>query len=219
MKKKTARRHGKTLLDQDWQIQRECTRKSFLIRRRYDSQVYLSFSRIRRSIERCRLYFFGLNSRDRSIFNDHYGTYVRCRNLTRCIFALNFRYTLTSVLFVCLFAKGEPIELRYIISGYGIPADSLPISNTGNVKTVAHSRLIYALLKKMSKEQDDEEVIVEFPRSRDVVFRKGPTYKNNPGNMYYRELIERTNCQHSTAKRKEKVKVVFWNGRIQEQCG
>ena len=131
----------------------------------------------------------------------------------------------TDGLLVFSLHEGEPTELRFTLSSFGIPTDMLPLSYTGTVKTATHSRWINAVRANMDREQDGdekEEEIVECPRTHDVVFRKGTTYstyKIIPGNMYYRELIERTNCQHSTAKRKEKVKVVFWNGRIQEQCG
>ena len=41
-----------------------------------------------------------------------------------------------------------------------------------------------------SKPKKKELVIVELPGSYDVVFRKGKTYMNNPGNMYYQTVIE-----------------------------
>jgi len=61
----------------------------------------------------------------------------------------------------------------------------------------------------MGRKHDDEEEIVECPRLYDVVFRKGPTYRNNPGNMYYRELIESSNDQHSKARGKERRQIIL----------
>ena len=117
---------------------------------------------------------------------------------------------------------GEPTELRYALTGYGIPQQLLPLSNTGTVKTANHSRWIYALRAKAQREtrnlngeiqqRSDGEVeeIVDCPGSRDVIFRKGPTFKNNPGNMYFRELIESTQDKHTQGSRKEKCNIT-WN--------
>ena len=74
---------------------------------------------------------------------------------------------------------------------------------------------------------DEEEEIVECPRTHDVVFRKGTTYstyKIIPGNMYYRELIASASDQHMKAKKKEKCeitrcimeKILEGNGRCLE---
>ena len=94
-----------------------------------------------------------------------------------------------------------------------MPVDLLPVSITGKVKTVNHSRWVSALRQKTARDYDcdydEKEVIVECPRSNDVIFRKGPTHKTNPGNMYYRELIESTNYEHSKAERKEKC-LITW---------
>jgi hypothetical protein len=130
------------------------------------------------------------------------------------------------------------------LAGYGIPEQLLPLSNTGTVKTANHSRWINALRAKADRElwrlhnenyhyhgnnnssnsnnnnPEDEEEIVDCPGSRDVIFRKGPTYKNNPGNMYFRELIEATHKEHTKASRKGKCRIT-WNilNEIEAQGG
>mmetsp|Transcript_101 Transcript_101/g.244 ORF Transcript_101/g.244 Transcript_101/m.244 type:complete len:546 (-) Transcript_101:313-1950(-) len=135
------------------------------------------------------MYYIGMDSQNKSIYKAHYG---------------------------------EPTELRYALTGYGIPQQLLPLSNTGTVKTANHSRWIYALRAKAQREtrnlngeiqqRSDGEVeeIVDCPGSRDVIFRKGPTFKNNPGNMYFRELIESTQDKHTQGSRKEKCNIT-WN--------
>ena len=73
---------------------------------------------------------------------------------------------------------------------------------------------------------EDEEEIVDCPGSRDVIFRKGPTYKNNPGNMYFRELIESAHGEHTKASRKGKSNITWKivreieaiNGRFLDWC-
>ena len=51
--------------------------------------------------------------------------------------------------------------------------------------------------------------MVDCPGSRDVVFRKGPTYLNNPGNMFFRGLIESTHDSHTRGTRKEKCTITW----------
>lgn len=143
------------------------------------------------------LYYIGMDSHSRTLYKPHYG---------------------------------ENIELRYMLSSYGIPEQLLPLSNTGTVKTSNHSRWINALRSRADRElhkettsnlgAEQEVEIVDCPGSRDVIFRKGPTYKNNPGNMYFRELIEQTHDRHMTASRKEKCNITWKIVReIEEQNG
>jgi len=47
---------------------------------------------------------------------------------------------------------GEPTELRYALSSYGIPEQLLPLSNTGTVKTANHSKWISALRAKADRD-------------------------------------------------------------------
>ena len=87
--------------------------------------------------------------------------------------------------------------------------DLLPVSNTGTVKTASHARWINALREQEDHDVDNKEVIVECPRSYDVVFRKGQFYKSNPGNMYFRELIESNNDEHSKGMNTEKYRITW----------
>eukprot|EP00536_Pseudo-nitzschia_multiseries_P012956 jgi/Psemu1/210187/e_gw1.525.21.1 len=72
-------------------------------------------------------------------------------------------------------------------------------------------------------DDDDDalpEEIVDCPRSKDVIFRKGPACKNNPGNMYFRELIQATHAEHTRGSRKVKCRIT-WQimGQIEAQNG
>eukprot|EP00536_Pseudo-nitzschia_multiseries_P013344 jgi/Psemu1/309872/fgenesh1_kg.563_\ len=104
------------------------------------------------------LYVFGLDSHHKSIYKAHFG--------------------------------GET-ELRYKLASYGIPTDLLQLSSTGTVKYhnhLAYLNLLQTKLDQQESRRPQMEEIVDCPRSYDVIFRKGPTFRNNPGNMYYREL-------------------------------
>jgi len=126
------------------------------------------------------LYVFGLNSHNRSIYKAHFGSQT---------------------------------ELRYVLSSYGIPTDLMHISCTGTVKFGNFTAWINFLSIKLDQEESrrtPSEEIVECPRSYDVVFRKGPTYRNNPGNMFYRELIESNSQEHASCKiRSEKYQITL----------
>ena len=125
---------------------------------------------------------------------------------------------------------GNTTELRYALSSYGINEQLLPLSNTGTVKTTNHLRWVNAIRAKHNRDDqkrkahggegrsykvnifldgDDGDEIVDCPGSRDVIFRKGPTFKKNPGNMHFRELIEQSHDQHTRASRKEKCRITW----------
>ena len=100
-------------------------------------------------------------------------------------------------------------ELLYKLSGFGIPHDLLPISCTGKVKTANHlSWINVQRIRLLIREKNDNgDEIVECPRSEDVVFKKGPGYRNNPGNLYFRGLIESTGLEHQDARKEEKYQL------------
>lgn len=103
---------------------------------------------------------------------------------------------------------GDSTELLYKLSGFGVPTDLLPISCTGKVKTANHSAFLNVQRAKL-KRRNDEEEIVECPRSEDVVFKKGPGYRNNPGNVYFRSLIEKYGEEHHVADKEEKYQITL----------
>jgi hypothetical protein len=52
---------------------------------------------------------------------------------------------------------------------------------------------------------ESEVILVECPRSYDICFRKGKSFKNNPGNLHFRSLIEETHDSHfMMSERKDK---------------
>jgi len=136
------------------------------------------------------LYVFGLDSHHRSIYKAHFG--------------------------------GET-ELRYKLATYGIPADLLQISSTGTVKFHNHTAWLSLLHAKLDQQESGKpatEEIVDCPRSYDVIFRKGPTFRNNPGNMFYRELIETHSKEHASREtRIEKYQITLRIVEIIEKRG
>ena len=97
--------------------------------------------------------------------------------------------------------KGEPMELRYSLRGFGFPSEKIPITDTGVIKT--------ANLKKWMKlrhlEEDalsqrkgegegtskaTKERTIYSPYLTDVIFRKGKSMISHPGNISLRQMIK-----------------------------
>ncbi|VEU37416.1 unnamed protein product [Pseudo-nitzschia multistriata] len=93
------------------------------------------------------------------------------------------------------------------MASFGITPDLIPVSSTGKVKFGAHISWLKVQRIKLQTKNDSD--IVECPRLVDVVFKHGPAYKNNPGNMYFRELIEISLGDHLDGTKDEKCKITM----------
>mmetsp|Transcript_20998 Transcript_20998/g.43231 ORF Transcript_20998/g.43231 Transcript_20998/m.43231 type:complete len:475 (+) Transcript_20998:260-1684(+) len=118
-------------------------------------------------------------------------------------------------------------EWQYQLMGYGIPIDLLPISPTGNIKTLMLQQ--WLRIRKMKESQygqekkdlppgsddsDDSSVVpchnaVECPNLNDVVFRPGKSYMIHPGNVMFRSLIESKIDEHFAATRSQKAAIAW----------
>ena len=131
------------------------------------------------------------------------------------------------------------MELRYVLNGYGIPTDSLPVSWTGKIKT--------QYLKQWMKvrriiESDDNvtregsipiltkaqrRLVVECPELNDIVFKKGSSGMLHPGNVRFRSLVQSryeqgnllTTASLITATlediKRQNLRVLVWNEKSQ----
>lgn len=104
------------------------------------------------------------------------------------------------------FFDATGVERHYVLKGYGIPTEIIPITDTGNIKTVFLKQWIklrIILENEGGRKSTDEEhaknipwsnfsfsPIVEFPSSCDVLYRTGTTTSYHSGNAVFRELIE-----------------------------
>jgi len=111
------------------------------------------------------------------------------------------------------FHVGEGVELHYILKGYGIPIDLIPITDSGNVKTTYLKQ--WLRLRKImevgflpSGVEAHNISIIECPRSNDVIFRPGTSMLCHPGNVFFRGLIE-AKQDRITVKRVEKQEVAL----------
>jgi len=118
--------------------------------------------------------------------------------------------------------SGEPIELLYTLGSYGIATDLVPVSCTGVVKSShMNAWLNYQRAHEQNiKSGNDVEEMIDCPRSNDVIFRKGTTFRSNPGNTYYRMLIEKYSIEHANGDRKLKCDITLRIiDEVQERAG
>ena len=120
------------------------------------------------------------------------------------------------------------MEIRYKLQGFGIPVDVLPLTHTMAIKRHNHLKWIASRafieqglggnssddsISKFKKDPSkpltiDPRDVVECPRSYDVIIGKA-RYKDNPGNEFYRSVIEATHDDHISASKRDKVKLTW----------
>jgi len=126
-------------------------------------------------------------------------------------------HTSDSTKFRLKFHTGTQTETRYQLMSYGIPEDQLPITNSGKVKYGSlqqwlNARTIIERQRIESGAVHIEDVItniVECPRLNDVAIRPGKSYLCHPGNVRFKELLDKYVDDHSVANRKGKD-VISW---------
>lgn len=96
------------------------------------------------------------------------------------------------------------------MSTYGVPTDLIPVSSSSVVKLERQRAWVNVVrIMELDGKKNSDREVVECPRSYDVVFRKGKTYKSNPGNAYYRELIENHSEEHQKGGKKKKMELTM----------
>ncbi len=87
----------------------------------------------------------------------------------------------------------EGIERRYRLQGFGIPTETIPITDTGNIKKLHLSQWIKVrkmIESKGNTRGEGDESIILLPNSNDVLIRAGTTTLSHPGNVFFRGMIE-----------------------------
>jgi hypothetical protein len=111
---------------------------------------------------------------------------------------------------------GRNTEIRYQLLAYGIPVSTIPLTDTGTVKT---KHLLQWIKARQAIEEDLSlgnrsisypKEFIDCPMSKDVVFRTGTFSLALSGNVIFRELIAQHYQQHSQAKSTEEKKEISW---------
>jgi hypothetical protein len=110
--------------------------------------------------------------------------------------------------------------LRKILSGYGIPVNIFPATESGAVKTVEFKKWL-----KLQRRIDDLQTLevsiiphIDCPRSNDVVFRSGSMMIANPGNVMFRNIIE-SKIQKKMRRTKEEVAIEIMDEILVDRKG
>lgn len=102
---------------------------------------------------------------------------------------------------------GSITECQYKMMGYGIPADQLPIKNSGTIKTQNQKKWIaFRQMKDDAIEQDGISVFC--PSTKDVLAIGGMHFYKFPGNVAYREMLEsKLGDYDNAASVQEKIRI------------
>ena len=93
-----------------------------------------------------------------------------------------------------LLFSGNSMENRYALQSFGIASDQLPISYTGKIK-LGYVRQWMDVRRIIEGSQENidlvspEEILYEYPKKDDVVFRQGSACTHHSANMGFRNLI------------------------------
>merc|ERR1712238_350101 len=98
-----------------------------------------------------------------------------------------------NILLYFKFHVGTSIELRYILQGYGIATDHIPMTYTGTVKDVYWRQWMRSRIMIEENERNNthlDMINVEAPYLTDILFKAGHPFTNHPGNIYLINLIQ-----------------------------
>ena len=136
------------------------------------------------------------------------------------VFLLNSQSSTNKSRASCKLHQGSQQEVFYSLMTFGIPTDDLPVNFESQIKKTNHSEMLAMVQKKEELLyaqtsnvtnlplglQGLEFVII--PDNLDVLFGKGITYHNRPGNMRLKSLIDDLLPHQSAMKtRAEKVEL------------
>ena len=124
-------------------------------------------------------------------------------------------YIICYLLFLNL--KGTITETRYLLMGYGIPVDQLPMTSSGRTKVGSLPQWlnVRTIIEKQRFEsgaifaEDISSNIIECPRLNDVAIRPGKAYLCHPGNVRFKELLDKYMDEHAAANRRGKD-IISW---------
>lgn len=96
------------------------------------------------------------------------------------------------------FITGKNVEMEYALKGYGIPVENIPLTDTGNIKTIYLKQWMKVRKAFDAMDEKDRKKFVfsaiECPGSNDVCFRSGTSTSSHPGNVQFRCLLESVTC-------------------------
>ncbi|KAL3907286.1 MAG: hypothetical protein SGILL_008936, partial [Bacillariaceae sp.] len=124
------------------------------------------------------------------------------------------------------FHIGRSIETRYQLVSYGIPVATIPITDSGTVKTKFLAQWIKSrrAIEAAESDHSNNKEYIDCPMTTDVVFRNGTAAMSHVGNAKFRELVATHFQDHSRATSAQAKTEISWriankvlaNGRFLE---
>lgn len=103
------------------------------------------------------------------------------------------------------------MELIYSLMSFGIPADQIPVTNTGTIKTKNHLQWIkYITEEEKAARQGLPFDGIEYPGVNDVLFSLGRHTWSHPGYAMFRGLLESYYDRHCSADSLEEKMGITW---------
>jgi hypothetical protein len=130
-----------------------------------------------------------------------------CNALCVCLAFISPHFSPTSMNINDYCTKGDSMEMRYTLQGFGIPSDKIPITYSGSIKTtnlkkwmrLRHFQEDERLNRKInangSNNMNDKSSCanieaIDSPYLTDIIFRKGKSMMMHPGNATLRRVIK-----------------------------
>lgn len=94
---------------------------------------------------------------------------------------------------------------------FGIPAEQLPVTNTGTIKTKHHAQWMRLVQAKEKAERNGEAFdCIECPEINDVLFTLGRQTWCHPGYAMFRGLLETNFPRHNAADTMKAKRDITW---------
>ncbi|KAG7348413.1 hypothetical protein IV203_017118 [Nitzschia inconspicua] len=107
--------------------------------------------------------------------------------------------------------SGTPTELLYALMTFGIPADQMPVTSTGTIKTKKHLQWLKFLIAKEAAELNGEEFDgINCPGVNDVLFSLGRQTWCHPGYAMFRGMLEAHYLRRNSSHSSEEKTAITW---------
>jgi len=104
--------------------------------------------------------------------------------------------------------SGTHAEAMYSLMTYGIPHDSIPISDSGEIKRKTHLEMLRLreTLEDYAKTGSTVEM-VEIPQKADFLLGKGRPFQEHQGNLRVHSIVDEELHRYDACSRKEKTEL------------
>ena len=105
---------------------------------------------------------------------------------------------------------GSPVEMKYALLNYGIPAQSLPFDDSGRLVDDDFKVQVAKRRKweEQVRSQHASSDFIEYPTRFDVLLGRGRPYQDFPGNVRLNQIVELRYAAYEESTLSEKTEIV-----------